>query len=142
MQVYKWNEQLSVGIDVLDQQHQQLFELINKFYENILKKSSKEYMLEVISDLENYIIEHFTTEEKLMFKAGYEGILDHLDEHKEFINTVRDFRIRFNEDRLLLTLEVTKFIRDWITSHIKKTDMAYKDKLSELKLTPSSFSIK
>jgi len=83
-------------------------------------------MLKVIGALENYMLTHFSAEEALMLKANYDGYEEHRAEHNVFVVKVNDLKKRFNDGRLVLSLEVTQFIREWITNHIKKTDQQYK----------------
>jgi hemerythrin-like metal-binding protein len=126
MEYIKWNDELSVGLDSIDNQHKELFRVINAFYNSIADKLGKVAVLQAIKDMENYTITHFTAEEAMMRHAGYAGLEQHMNEHKDFIETVADFRKRYEEGRLLLSLEVSGFIKNWITNHIKKTDQQYK----------------
>lgn len=126
MEYIKWNDELSVGLDSIDSQHKELFRVINAFYNSIADKLGKAAVLQAIKDMENYTITHFTAEEGMMRRAGYTGLDLHMKEHKDFVDTVADFRKRYEEGRLLLSLEVSGFIKNWITNHIMKTDQQYK----------------
>ena len=129
MEYIRWKEDLTVGINSIDDQHKELFRLINAFYNSIINKSNKEGVSQVIKDLEDYIIVHFNAEETLMRASNYTGYASHKAEHEKFIETVANYRKRHDEGRLLLSLEVTNFIKNWITDHIMKTDHLYKGKL-------------
>jgi hemerythrin-like metal-binding protein len=94
-----------------------------------VNKANREGMMQVLKDLENYTIIHFATEEKMMKNSNYPGLSFHKEEHQKFIETVSDYQKRFKNGRLLLSLEVTGFIKNWITEHIMKTDQLYKGKL-------------
>lgn len=129
MEYVRWKEELSVSNTQIDNQHKELFRLINEFYNGVVKQSGKEAMSKVIFDLEDYVQMHFSSEEEKMQKAGYPLFKEHKAEHEKFIATVADFRKRYSEGRLLLSLEVTAFIKNWITDHISKTDQQYKGKI-------------
>ena len=129
MEYIKWKEELSVNNTQIDNQHKELFRLINEFYNGVVNQTGKSAMSKVIYDLEAYVITHFKTEEEKMERAGYDLIKEHKAEHAKFIETVADFRKRFNDGRLLLSLEVTAFIKNWITDHISQTDQQYKGKI-------------
>ena len=129
MEYIRWKEDLSVNNTAIDNQHKELFRLINAFYNGIVKQSGKEAMSKVILDLEAYIITHFSTEEEMMARSGYPKLEEHKAEHQKFIATVADYKKRYNEGRLLLSLEVTAFIKNWITDHISQTDHQYKGKI-------------
>jgi hemerythrin-like metal-binding protein len=129
MEYIKWNDELSVDNIIIDKQHKELFRLINDFYNAIVEKKGKEATQRAIEDMEDYIKTHFTSEEIMMKNAGYDDLEQHLKEHKFYVEKVRDLRERFNEGRMILSLEVTNFIKDWITNHIKITDQKYKGKI-------------
>lgn len=127
----KWKEEYSVGVATIDQQHQQLFKHINDFYNSLKSGADKKNMKKVIGELEDYIHTHFSTEEALMQSASYPDFVQHKLKHDEFCKKVADFRERFEAGRLLLTIEVAGFIKDWITSHILDTDQLYKGIVTE-----------
>lgn len=129
MEYVRWKEDLSVNIASIDEQHKELFRLINDFYNGIVNQMGKSAMQKVIAELETYVITHFASEEKMMITAGYPAFVEHKAEHEKFIATVADFKKRFNDGRLLLSLEVTAFIKNWITDHIQKTDHQYKGQI-------------
>ncbi|MBN2805794.1 MAG: hemerythrin family protein [Prolixibacteraceae bacterium] len=129
MDYIRWKDDYSVDIATIDDQHKELFRLINAFYSNIMNKSNKEAMWKVIEELETYVYSHFATEEALMLKANYPNYNSHKAEHESFKEKVIDFKKRYNEGRLLLSIEVTRFIKDWITVHIMQTDHQYKGKI-------------
>lgn len=129
MDYIKWKEELSVGNNTIDNQHKELFRLINAFYNSISDKSGRPAVLQAIIDMENYIRIHFSDEEKMMERANYPGLFLHQQEHKKFTDTVADFRKRYEDGRLLLSLEVSGFVKNWIAGHIMKTDQLYQGKL-------------
>lgn len=127
MAVINWNESLSVKVESIDSQHKKLIDLINTFYEGISQGSNKEKLVEMILALKNYTVYHFGTEEKYMEKFGYPDYASHKKEHEQFVKKVLDFEERFKSGKMLLTLEVTGFIKDWISHHIMGTDKKYSD---------------
>lgn len=129
MKYIRWNEELSVDNPIIDEQHKELFRTINEFYTAIAEKKNKLATQKAIEEMENYIKTHFTSEEIIMKNAGYEGLNQHLNEHQFYIEKVQDLRERYEQGRLILSLEVTNFIKDWITNHIMVTDQKYKGKI-------------
>jgi hemerythrin len=127
MAAIDWNENLSVRIDSIDFQHKKLIDLINSFYDHINQGSQKEKMLELIKSLKDYTVFHFSIEEKYMKQINYPGYMNHKFEHDKFIGTVQNFEDRYKNGKLLLTVEITNFIKDWISKHIMGTDKKYSD---------------
>lgn len=120
-----WTEALSVKIGSIDEQHKKLIDLINDFYNNIITHSAQEMMSDVIKALKDYTLYHFTAEENYMRQYGYTGFPGHKKEHDYFVAKVKDFEDRYNNGKLLISIEVTNFIKDWITNHIMRTDKLY-----------------
>ena len=131
MAAINWDETLSVKINSIDAQHKKLIELINSFYDNIMQGSTKEKLMELIKALKDYAIVHFSMEEKYMKQFDFPGYGIHKMEHEKFVETVLNFEEKYKTGKLLMSLEITSFIKDWITSHIKGTDKQYSNFLIE-----------
>ena len=125
MAYLNWSDSLSVKVSSVDDQHKKLFDLINSFYEGISQGSNKETMLKLIMGLKNYTVTHFTHEERLLRQAGYPDFDNHKRQHEDFIKKVNEFQEKYTSGKLILSLEVTGFIKTWITEHIMKTDKMY-----------------
>lgn len=127
MAFIEWNSSLSVKIDSIDNQHKKLVEMINSFYDNIEKKSKNDLISGIIVKMKNYAILHFNTEEKYFKQFYYPQYEQHKLEHDKFIEKVADVEKRFNEGKLVLTLEITNFLKDWLKNHIQGSDMKYSE---------------
>jgi len=125
MELISWKESLNVGIKDIDGQHRRLVALINKLFEAMSQGKSKEIMHSVFSELSNYVITHFATEEKLMKKYKYSDYDQHKQEHKFFIDKLNEFKIKFSNGNLSISLEVLNFLKDWLLKHIIGTDRKY-----------------
>lgn len=119
-----WNEQLSVGIPAIDEQHKELIERINDLTGIILKGEDKDKTLEFIAFLDNYVTNHFANEEALMLKADYPEIVSHVREHAAFITRLETFKKHFDTNGHTpdLSFETQKWLYGWLISHISKQD--------------------
>jgi hemerythrin-like metal-binding protein len=120
-----WEDELSVNIKSIDDQHKKLIDLINQFYENIRIASNKELIADLISGMKNYTIYHFKAEEKLLKQYNYPDFEIHKQEHENFLNKVNDLEERFREGKLIISFEITDFLKKWIRNHIQETDSKY-----------------
>lgn len=125
MAIIKWNDALSTKIESIDGQHKKLIDMINNFYENVSTKAPKELMSEMIRSLKEYTVFHFSTEEKYMIQFSYPGYLSHKAEHDKFVVKVLQFEEKYKSGKIVLSTEVTTFIKDWISKHIMDTDQKY-----------------
>ncbi len=125
MALIEWTPDLSVNIDIIDQQHKTLVDMINNFYKEVANKSSKELIGKLIHQMKDYTEIHFKTEEKLFLSYGYKESEQHIKKHKNFIDKVEDLEKRYNEGKLIITFEITNFLKDWLVSHIQVSDKEY-----------------
>ncbi|NMG58230.1 hypothetical protein E1H12_06745 [Geitlerinema sp. P-1104] len=66
MRTIPWDESLRVGIDPIDQQHQQLIEQLNLLMIALQENKAKSEIERIIGFLEQYINRHFGFEENCM----------------------------------------------------------------------------
>jgi hemerythrin len=125
MELISWKNSLSVGVVEIDDQHKKLVALINKLFDAMSQGKSKEIMQAVLAELSNYVITHFATEEKLMKQFGYEDYENHKKEHKYFIDSLNEFKIKFSAGNVAISLELLNFLKDWLLKHIIGTDRKY-----------------
>jgi len=125
MAFFSWNDNMSVGVKTIDDQHKKLIELINDFYEHILSRSNNENISKLISGMSDYIQMHFRTEEEYMTKFNYPDIEEHKKEHEIYVAKVKKLEEDFNSGKIILSFEITSFLKDWIKNHIQGTDPKY-----------------
>jgi len=131
MAFINWNDSLSVKIDSIDKEHKILINMINNFYDNIKSKSSNELISALIKEMKEYTVIHFKTEEDYMKKFNFSGYVNHKKEHDTFVTKVIDLEKRFNKGDIIISFEVTNFLKDWLKNHIMITDHKYIDFLLE-----------
>ncbi len=121
----KWTPEYKMNIPEIDKEHYSLFEKLNEFYQGLEDGSSKERLGQLIKGLLDYAKNHFSNEEKYMESIGFPDIDKHREEHKAFIKKASGFYDKYQSGKLILSLEVTNFIKEWITHHIKSEDKQY-----------------
>lgn len=120
-----WNSDYQINHPQIDQEHQSLFELLNKFYQGLSDGSSKEKLASLIKGLLDYAKVHFSNEEAYMRSINYPNLEAHQKEHEAFMKKASEFYEKYMNGKLILSLEVTNFIKNWITHHIKTEDRQY-----------------
>ncbi|MGD9215006.1 MAG: bacteriohemerythrin [Desulfobacteraceae bacterium] len=124
MAYMNWDDKFSVGIEEIDTQHKNLIKMVNEFYGGV-KADDNKAMGALLTSLVEYTLHHFATEEKYMKKFNYPDTATHMKEHKAFTDKVSDVKERFGSGRLVLSLEITNFVKDWIIKHVLGTDKKY-----------------
>lgn len=123
--LFIWSDDLSVGINSIDEQHKVLVSLINELHAAMKARRSHSELLDVIDNLKNYTVTHFGYEEDLFAKHGYADTPAHIEQHRKFVQEVVDFEGGVRSGKLTVTMDVMKFLKDWLTHHIKGTDKQY-----------------
>jgi hemerythrin len=122
-----WKDEYSVGVEKFDHQHQHLFEITNKIIEHSGTSEDSGLVSETLTEMINYAREHFTAEEVLMQEYGYPEIESHKEQHDYFIDTTAELAVSFMDNKNTTAGEIAEFLKLWLTLHILKCDMKYKE---------------
>lgn len=117
-----WSDKLAFGIDVIDAQHKQLFELAASFEGN----GDQIRVMKTLALLGNYVKEHFREEEELLERCAYPK----LDAHRELHQKFRDMLLELLADAGKMSLDeiadrVRYLINGWFYNHIMVADLDY-----------------
>jgi hemerythrin-like metal-binding protein len=131
MALLNWGQNYSVGVQAIDGQHKVLFDIVNELHGAMLKGQAQTLTGPLLRKLAKYTQEHFTAEEAAMASAMYPGLADHKIKHRDLIKQVDDYIARFDKGEVTLNLHLLNFLRDWLATHIQKTDKEYGPWLNE-----------
>jgi len=131
----KWEPKYSVGVEILDEQHRKLFDIVNDLIDEIEMGSN--HLLPVIGDLVAYISVHFKQESIVMMESNYPGFMKHSREHRDFTEKVQAFLQNYEQGDAELGLKMIVFLKEWIFNHTTRLDIEYahhlKDNADKLK---------
>lgn len=136
-QLAEWSETYSVGVDDIDNQHRQLFALINELWRAVNDGSKPPQLDRVFRRLEEYTVRHFRDEEKLMAASGYPGCAEHKRTHVRFIRCVAEAKANYHAGQGMAP-ETMYFFSNWLVNHVQKDDRAAADFYLE-RLPPQSW---
>jgi len=131
MAIFAWNDQYRVNVQEIDKQHKKLVETLNTLHAAMLSGKSREILADIIKNLVEYTGYHFSFEEQNMIKYHYPAYLQHKKEHDHFTEKVIDFQKKQKEGRVMVSLEVMNFLKDWLQNHILGTDKKYSSFFNE-----------
>ena len=117
-----WDRILSVGVDEIDDDHRRLLDLFNILNHSVNEGSTPEYLAAVLEELINCTAWHFSHEERLMLKHGYEGLALHREEHRELIRGARELQKKILQAGLHVAEEDFVYLERWLTQHILTDD--------------------
>ena len=120
-----WSNDLSVGIGSIDSQHQKLVNMINALNEALIGGESTEVLNKIFAGLLVYTDKHFTFEEAMFSEHGYPESAAHKAQHDALKGKVVELKEKLDSGAAMIGTEVMAFLKDWLTNHIMKQDMAY-----------------
>jgi hemerythrin len=131
MALITWQPQFNLNLGVIDQQHQMLVEMINDLYIAFSLGKDRQILADLLSKLGVYAAMHFAREEHYFEVFGYPDSEEHVQEHGSFDDKVLLFEENFKKGKQDLTIEVLKYLSDWLITHIKGSDRKYVPFLKE-----------
>ena len=126
-----WQQQYSVGFAPIDDQHKQMFALLDQLQAELAQEASKDKqahmkaLAKILSELLSYTKAHFTIEEEFLKKKKYPGLAAHKLEHERLTTHVERFQEDFAAGRKSIDMELLNFLRYWWSNHILRTDKQY-----------------
>ena len=125
--VKKWNDDLTIGIGLIDNQHKIIFDLVNDLGNATAAMADKKVIDTLLDVIENYVFRHFEAEEELI--APHQGSREHFLEHYNLIKDFHKFRLGFR-NRTNGENTVHEFLDSWFVRHISEHDMPLFDQIA------------
>jgi len=120
----EWSDELSVGIQEIDEQHKVLVNLVNEMDEAIRDHHGREGSLRILGRLVDYTKIHFAVEESLMRIFEYPGYNEHKAQHEELLQEVADLQEKIKGGGSI-SFQLLHFLKMWLTQHIMDSDKEY-----------------
>jgi hemerythrin len=137
MEKIEWSDTLSVGVELIDEQHQMLIQRLNDMTSAIEESKGPNEIARTLDFLIEYTDFHFSTEEKHMRANSYPALDEHLSMHEEFKSTLANLERDFKEDGAthLLAESIDTFLVNWLVKHISGIDVKFGAFLEEKGIT-------
>lgn len=130
LDVFEWSEDYKIGNEAIDNEHKQLFRIVNRiiniFMENDFNKN-KAACIEAIKYIKSYTIRHFAEEEEYQRSIGYSGY----KMHKKVHDNMRDIVIPSLEKEIISKSYSKEAMEHfvgacagWLAAHVLVEDMA------------------
>ena len=125
MKFIQWSENLRVNIEEIDNQHKNIFKVINNLHNKLKIGEGITVIKPTLNSLIEYVINHFSTEEKWMKKYNFPELEQHKQEHQKYITEIKGIIIKY-EDRArtpLLARDILISLGSWYRIHIEEYDI-------------------
>jgi hemerythrin len=125
MTIAIWNDSYLTGNQAVDNQHQELFKMVNDLHHAIVSGHGKELTGPTLDRLVSYTVSHFKSEEELMRLVNYPAYGQHRTKHLALTDEVSEFVSKYRRGEFVLSTTVSSFLANWLAHHIKQDDIRY-----------------
>jgi len=125
MPIVEWNKKYSIGLDQVDNHHQHLFFLLNKFYDIFIIDAKFNDLNDLFDELIDYATYHFAYEERLMKESMFTSIEKHENEHRMFSKRIVELEGFAKYDAKHILIDAVVFMNEWLQAHILKSDAEF-----------------
>jgi hemerythrin len=132
MPLIELTEEMSVGVEEIDAEHQKLAAAVNQIYEALQSGAEREKLNELLDKLIVVTVSHFVHEERLFAKTSYPDRDAHTAEHADLKRWIVDVHDRFlagSSDAL--TEHFARELKNWLIDHIMQMDRKYGGHLND-----------
>lgn len=127
MDALLWSSRFVTGLELVDEQHHRLLDLINTFGELCANHATvpREQLGAIDAELAAYAATHFADEERLMSEEGLDPrfLAMHQRLHGQFLRDVQHMRAAGFIDSPETARSLLKFLLHWLAFHILGSDM-------------------
>jgi hemerythrin len=133
MQKIAWTKKLSVGVDLIDDQHKALIRHLNDLVTAVEAREGATRVVSTLQFLIEYTDFHFSTEEKKMDETRYPGMESHKSRHEELRKNLANLVVDFSEKGATNELagSIVTFLGNWLALHIESVDIPFGQFLRE-----------
>jgi len=90
MKKIEWDDSLSIGVDLIDEQHKMLIQRLNDLSKAIEMTQGEGGIVQTLDFLIEYTDFHFSAEEKCMVEHKYPGLDHQKRQHEEFKTSLKN----------------------------------------------------
>ncbi len=119
-----WTEDLSVGVDLIDQQHKIWFEKANQLFDAGKNGKAKEFIAQMLDFLDKYTKMHFRDEEKYMLSIHYPEYETQKKLHTNFIAELAKLKDEYARSggNIAVIINANQMVINWLIQHISTQD--------------------
>ena len=123
----EWSDNLTIGVEVIDDQHKTLIEHLNKVSVALESNQGEKEVANTLDFLIKYTDYHFSKEEEYMEKYNYPGLAEQKEKHEIYKQLLNKMEQEFIEDGAskMLASSIDTLLMNWLTKHIEGIDLKF-----------------
>jgi len=121
------SKDMETGVEEIDSQHRELINRINNLLRVGEKPVSEEETRKTLDYLGEYVVKHFSDEEKLQLKTRYPKYEEHKKKHAFFVDDFKKLEKEFagKSNSMEFSMKLNNSLITWIVKHIKGDDVEF-----------------
>jgi hemerythrin-like metal-binding protein len=135
MRTLEWQDDYTVGVKELDDQHRSLLNTINTLLEEQGDNYEAAKFSPALASLIHYAYTHFATEERYLLQVHFPDLNQHVLEHIDFILKTLGIALKVGTSENESRIELLRYLKEWYSNHVLGTDRHYIPFLTSLKST-------
>jgi len=126
-----FSKEYVMEIDEIDEQHETFFEMLAKIDDitpdlyKPMDEDEVDDILDIMSELRDYALHHFGTEEGYMQEMDYPGLDKQKAAHNKFITDVIRLEAELMNGSSMPPIKIRNFIAEWYRDHILNLDKPF-----------------
>ena len=124
MPIVTWRDEYRVNVAVIDAQHQEMLDRVNKLHASVEARVEKPVLEEMLVELVKFTRSHFLTEEKLMKEHEYPNLPFHYKEHRMLLQHMDYLVKNVSSGKYPTFFSDYDASSDWALDHISNCDKA------------------
>ena len=126
--MYEMKPEYFIGIDLIDEEHKQIFAYANEAYELLHEEFTPDKydnISDILEKLREYTKKHFADEEAYMESIHYKRLFTQKVQHQAFIEKLEEFDLEHMqdaEDQDQQIMNILNFLTDWLINQILHVD--------------------
>lgn len=126
--MYEMKPEYYTGIELIDEEHQKLFDYANEAYELLREDFTPDKydnIAKILEDLREYTKKHFSDEEAYMESIQYKRLFTQKIQHQQFIEKLDQFdlaQVSESDNQDSRIQEILDFLTNWLVDHILHVD--------------------
>jgi hemerythrin-like metal-binding protein len=125
MPIMQWDKSLDVGVASMNRGHKDILDLMNQIYDAREQGRSGPAVTALVGKLSEVCVRHFADEEAYMASIAYPALASHKILHAQLLERFGEHARVIAAEHGAVRDEFFRFLKFWLTSHIKGVDVKY-----------------
>lgn len=120
----EWRDSLAIGVEEIDNQHKELLSRFDSLLSACKQGRGIGELKTLLGFLDEYVVAHFSDEERLQQLHRYPGLAEHRRQHESFIARLKALKDEISTDGVAVhnVIETNNLLLNWLVNHISVVD--------------------